>query len=371
MKKLGIMILTHSGRTTDPNLCSKNYFLERYSDPERLTKLPPFEQLPSAAEFDTYDSGLSFFLVYQNNSDKILFKQIARIKNNRGKIQHAVLLNENKMVVGYESLIELWDLKTSLSNSNGFSADNIHVVKTYNHPYFAGIHTVFPYKNGKIAISASAPDSVLLLDLESGAVDTTLRMPEELYGFNYELTSDMDVRKHYIHNDCQTTHINCAYPLNADGSKIIVSTLIQGAIGIFDVQSGSYRELTRGFIGCHGVKVNANNEIYFADSVNGSLVVIDSQGKEVFRFTINSLWLHDVQHIHGDVYAFSAADANELLLYDTKKEELLAKKKFLFNPIEDRPRLWFLNKIFRKVPFWLGNSTQLISYHRKNFNETL
>jgi hypothetical protein len=139
----------------------------------------------------------------------------------------------------------------------------------------------------------------------------------------------------------------------------VVSTLIQGAIGRFDLTagaSGAYQELCRGFVGCHGARVSAEGEVYFADSAAGLLVFLTPEGRIARRFATGSRWLHDVQQIAGSVYAFALADTNELLLYDVATGELLARRRFL---------IWPLPGLFaaaRRFPGWLGNSVQALGF---------
>ena len=45
-----------------------------------------------------------------------------------------------------------------------------------------------------------------------------------------------------------------------------MSTLIQGAIGWFDLD-GAYRELLRGYAGCHGVRADLRtDQLFFCDT---------------------------------------------------------------------------------------------------------
>ncbi len=180
-------------------------------------------------------------------------------------------------------------------------------------------------------------------------------MPASLYGNNYDLDSSMDLREHYIANDYQTTHVNSAFP-HRDGEQLLISTLIQGAIGSFRLSDGSYREFTRGFVGAHGARLNDEGEIYFADSVTGCLVILNEDGTIRERFATGSRWLHDVQQIEGPVYAFAVSDMNAVCLYNIKTEELLFRRRFAKIPMFDNK--WF----YALIPLWLGNSTQFLSY---------
>jgi hypothetical protein len=136
----------------------------------------------------------------------------------------------------------------------------------------------------------------------------------------------------------------------------VISTLIQGAVGVFDLETGAYEEIVRGFVGCHGARVSAEGEVYFADSTAGHLVFLDSRGRIARRFDAGSRWLHDVQQVRGSVYAFALADSNELRVWDVDREELLYRRRFLTWPVEG------LFGLAQRTPFWLGNSTQALSF---------
>ena len=64
-----------------------------------------------------------------------------------------------------------------------------------------------------------------------------------------------------------------------------------------------------------------------------------------------------MQQIAGNVYAFALADTNELRVYDVARGELLWSRQF---------RLWPLPGFFglaRRLPGWLGNSTQALGFY--------
>lgn len=360
MDETNVLILTHSSRKTDLNLCSKEHFIQRYSDPERLIKLSPFEDLPPEKHFHSYTGWVSFFRILKTNKNPFSLNYFGSIKTNN-KIQHAVLLDDQNLLVGYESGLEHWRFHCPIGLLKRITTKCFRVKKQYDHPHLSGLHTVFLLPEHRAIISASAADAVLIINLRTGKVEKELRMPAEIYGHNYDLNEDMDLRKHYIHNDCQTTHINCAYPMN-NYRKIVVSTLIQGAIGIFDLKTNQYEELSRGFIGCHGSRISDDGQIYFADSASGSLIFLNQNGNIANKFSVNSRWLHDVQQIKEDIYAFAIADANELHIYNIRTGDLLKRKKFLTLPFETSNAI--INKFIQRLPFWVGNSTQFLSYQQ-------
>jgi len=149
-------------------------------------------------------------------------------------------------------------------------------------------------------------------------------MPEEIYGRNYDLKLTDDTRMHYIRNDFQLTHINCASEFH-DG--YLVSALIQGLIGFFDV-NGKYNEITRGFVGCHGVRpVHDEEFFYFSDSTTGTLIEMDLQGNIKRRFYIESKWLHDALYIKKNYYLLVPSDKNTMELWNIESEEKIWEVK--------------------------------------------
>ncbi len=345
---LGVLTLTHSSRTTNLARCSAQFLTRRFGDPERLRDLPPFESLPPAEVL--YSGAVSFYLVLKDGEslDLECFGQV----RSRDRIQDVALLGPGDLLAGYEHRLERWRLHAPLDR---ITTRDVEVVRRFEHPHLVALHTVEPLAEGRVALACSAPDAVLVLDLESGAVERTLRLPSSLYGQGYELNADADLRRHAIPDEAQTTHVNAAH--RAGGSRLVVSTFIQGAIGLFDLASGGYEELCRSFVGCHGARKSAEGELYFADSTGGALVSLSPDGRIARRFATGSRWLHDVQQIAGSVYAFALADTNELRLYDVASGELLWRRRFL---------LWPLPGMFgvaRLVPRWLGNSTQALGFY--------
>jgi hypothetical protein len=146
-------------------------------------------------------------------------------------------------------------------------------------------------------------------------------MPESIYGRNFDLSRADSVVEHYIPNDLQLTHINSA-SFWCDG--IVVSTLI-GAIGWFDLQ-GQYRELLRGFVGCHGIRPQARTgPLYFSDSCLGVVVFLNSKLGISRRVDTQSRWLHDALQLGGDVFAVSIADHNQVSIVDFASRQPIAR----------------------------------------------
>jgi hypothetical protein len=278
---------------------------------------------------------------------------VGRLRS-RDRIQHVAMLGADELLVGYEHRLERWRLRAPIDRLRRLTAADCATVWRCEHPHLAGLHTVEPLGDGRAALSCASADAVLICDLENGTVVATLRLPAALYGQGYELGAATDLRRHAIPDEAQATHINAAH--RAGGSRVVVSTLIQGAIGLLDLASGAYAEISRGFVGCHGARLSADGEVYFADSPAGALTFLTAAGQVARRFAIGSRWLHDAQQIAGSVYAFALADCNELRLYDLEDGELLWRERF---------RTWPLPGLFgaaRLVPGWLGNTTQSLSF---------
>lgn len=336
MRLLGTLALTHSSRRTNLARCSVQFLTGRFGDPGRLSRLPPFDSLPPPEPL--YCGAASFHEVLEDGQGRLRFRPAGSFRH-REKVQHVVSMGD--LLVGFEQRIEIWRDRT--------------VTARLEHPLLAGLHTVAPLSEGRALLSCSAPDALLILRLDTGEIEKVLRMPADLYGHNYDFTPETDLRRHYVGDEQQTTHVNAAHPFD-NGRRAVVSTLIQGAVGVFDLETGGYEELARGFVGCHGARVSTEGEVYFADSTAGHLVFLDSRGRISRRFDAGSRWLHDVQQIRGSIYAFALADANELRVWDVDREELLYRRRFFTWPVEG------LFGLARRSPFWLGNSTQALSF---------
>jgi hypothetical protein len=348
LEELGVLTLTHSSRTTNLARCSVQFLTRRFGDPNRLLDLPPLESLPPAEVL--YSGAVSFHRVLMEGG-RLRLKSLGHVRN-RDRIQDAAMLAADDLLIGFENRLERWRLSVPIGRLRRIAAARIEV---FEHPHLVGLHTVEPLGEGRVAVACSTPDAVLIVNLARGVVERTLRLPSSLYGQGYELSEAADMRRHAIPDEAQTTHVNAAH--RAGGSRLVVSTLIQGAIGCFDLGSGGYEEICRGFVGCHGARMSAEGETYFADSAGGMLVFLTPEGEIARRFATGSRWLHDVQQIAGSVYAFALADCNELRLYDVASGELLWRRCFLLWPL---PGLF---GVARLMPGWLGNSVQALGFY--------
>lgn len=351
MRPVGILTLTHSSRETNLDRCSVQFLTRRFADPARLAEIPPFESLPPAPTL--YSGAVSFFLVSEDGTGRFHLRRLGSVRS-RDRIQHAGLLPSGDVLVGFEHRLVRWRSRLPLVEMDRIDAMDFQVAARFEHPHMAGLHTVDPVGPERVAVSCSGPDAVMVLDLAEGKLERILRLPRALYGRNYDLAPGMDLRRHYIHDELQVAHINSAFS-DHTGRYVAVSTLIQGAVGVFDLESGGYDEVARGFVGCHGVRFDDRGNLYFADSTTGTLVVLTEEGKIARRFGVGSRWLHDVQQLRGSIYAFALADANELRVYDIDKDELLFRATFTLwstdNPDEGDPPMG-----------WLGNSVQAIGW---------
>ncbi|HEV7506919.1 MAG TPA: hypothetical protein VGS07_18660 [Thermoanaerobaculia bacterium] len=352
LENLGVLTLTHSSRTTNLARCSVQFLTRRFGNPERLRDLPPFASLPPAEVL--YSGAVSFHRIL-GEGGRIRLESLGHVRS-RDRIQDVAVLGPDDLLIGFENRLERWRLRAPIDRLKRVTAGEIEIVGRFEHPHLVGLHTLEPLGDDRVALSCSASDSVLIFDLNEGRVERTMRLPSSLYGQGYELGESDDLRRHAIPDEGQTTHVNAAH--RAGGSCLVVSTLIQGAIGCFDLASGGYEEICRGFVGCHGARQSAEGEIYFADSPGGRLVFLNPEGWIARSFATGSHWLHDVQQIAGSIYAFALADSNELRIYDVASGELLWRRSFL---------VWPLPGMFgaaRLLPGWLGNSVQALGFHR-------
>lgn len=357
---LGTLLLTHSSRRTNLARCSAEFLARRFADPARLRDLPPFASLPPARPL--YSGALSVYRVERTAAGRLRLRRLGSFTS-RDKIQHATVAGDRDLLVGYEHRIERWRLATPLGSTDRIAAAGVSVEAVVEHPHLAGLHTVEPLAGGRAVVSSAAADAALVLDLATGTVERTLRPPAALYGAGYELTAERDLHRHYVDDERQATHLNAAYPdrRHPAARRLVVSALITGAVGVFDLESdpggGQYRELVRGYVGCHGARFDDRGGIYFTDSAGGALVLLDGAGRVARRFEVGSRWLHDAVQVSGPVFAFALADANELRLYDLDRDRLLWRQRFFTWPLEG------LFAVARRWPGWLGNSTQALSFH--------
>ncbi|MDP3899896.1 MAG: hypothetical protein Q8Q23_02335 [bacterium] len=294
--------ITHSPRTLDFSRSSINFLKKRYSSSKRLDSLKKFEKLSKKNSPD-WTNNVS---VWKLNSKKLKMDCLLFLERDY-TANHAIIDKGSLLICG-NTFFEKFNLKSKKK-------------QFFTHNWFAGGHTIYKDpKTEQFCISCSSSDSVLFFNPRNKKFTKTLRMPEKLYGCNYDLKPTDDVRKHYISNDAQLTHINCCYPCE---KGYLTTSFIQGAIGLFDFKN-NYKELTSGFLGCHGARTRLGlNGFYFSDSPSGCLYEMNWKGKIIRKFNVKSKWLHDTQWIKDDIYLFSLSDSNTLQLWDINKSVML------------------------------------------------
>ncbi len=136
--------------------------------------------------------------------------------------------------------------------------------------------------------------------------------------------------------------------------RAVYSTLTQGAIGLCDLERGTWCEITRGFVGCHGARANPAGTLYFTDSATGTLTFLNPAGQITYRYAVPSRWLHDALPITDRLWAFALADSNELRIYDLDADRLVYRQQF---PLQQ-------DLGTEDVSLWLGDSTQALAWYR-------
>ncbi|MDI1249070.1 MAG: hypothetical protein PSV13_09430 [Lacunisphaera sp.] len=275
-----------------------NFLTRRYAAPDRLRNLPPLADLPSEHNPDFIGN----ITIWDWSGNLTTLPVQRHFLAKTYKAQHATIWRDKLLVCG-TAFLEIYPLTGPFEKPE----------QVITHPWFSGAHTVFVDELGRFVVSCSAPDALLFFRPD-GTLADAWRIPAALYGRNYDLSRSDDLRAHYIGNDQQAGHINCGAP--APDGCYLCSLLIPGAVGLFDRQGG-YRELTTGYVGCHGARPLGPHGFYFSDSCNGLIVEMDWNGRVRRRFQLNSGWLHDVLHLGDGLYLCALSDHNTIELWDT------------------------------------------------------
>jgi len=301
------LLLTHTSRTWDWTKCSREFLTQRAADPARLQNLPPFEDLPPC-QSNLYSGGLSILEVsVRHGSTEVVAR---RCIDSRFKVQHASIVGRGLVLCFENFLAVLPSVHEPVEDIDLRPGSPWRI----DDPWFSGLHTVFPVNDEVCLVSSSGADAALWVDLAGRKVIRRWRLPAEIYGRNYDLTPAMSTVDHYIHNDLQLGHLNCAYPDGQGGCY--VSTLFQGDVAHVD-QSGRYTLLARGQVGCHGVRLAGNGrDVDFADSCGGRLMRVDPGGEAIELWDVGSRWLHDVVQVGAQLYLCCLGDKNEIALVD-------------------------------------------------------
>jgi hypothetical protein len=301
-----LLCVTHSDRPMHEPSCDINYLEKRYASSLRIPPLQPFETLTPSSAHTRYLGGITVYDIGEHGTHQPGL--VCAFRPETYKPQHCIWHNNRLWVVAVDH-IQVYDAA-------------LNPVTSIRDPWLAGNHTIAPDGGGGMLVSCSGTDSVLRFSEATGDLESAVRMPEDLHGFNYPLGRSDSVVDHYIGNDLQLAHINCAWPWRGG---VVTSNLIHGSIGWFH-PCGNYHELLRGFVGCHGARVRSDlDELYFSDSCAGMLVFLEPRGVVTRRVGTGSRWLHDAIQISGDLFALAPFERNEVILMDVGAREVTAR----------------------------------------------
>jgi hypothetical protein len=309
------ILVTHSSRPVDLNQCSFEALCQRYSDPDRLAKLPPLNSLAPVSAARAYEGGVSLLRLELSANGAVIedmgFREIGR------KIQHAAFVGDN-IVLCLEDSLYVTPTLDGIPAEYPAEGDPGRI----DDHWFAGLHTCFPIDTETCLASASAPDAFLWISLPDRRVTRRVRIPAAIYGHNYDMDDRTSLQHHYVGNDQQLAHMNCAFPM-LDGG-VVYSTLIQGHVGRYHPATG-WEIWRSGNVGCHGARVTDDQQtVYFADSTRGDLVMIDGTDKVERRLHRPSEWLHDVQQLPGTrFYLLAESDRNTLTVLNAATDEIV------------------------------------------------
>ncbi len=279
-----------------------NALESRFSAKGRLLDLPSFDTLPSVHEAVPFSGALTLWDV-----DRVGRRPPALVgEYDPGyKIQSAVFRGDQLLVLG-EDRIEVL--------TPGFRQ------KTIEDPWLVGGHTIYCDRRG-FAYATSAPaNAVLKIDVDAGKVVERIRLPD-CYGGGYFLSESDDLRLHFVPTDLQPTHVNSAVPC-AEG--LLVTLCIPGVVGVIG-STGQFREIVRGYRGCHGGRIdNASGLLYFTDSPAGIVWFAEYEtGQIASRIKIDSVWVHDADQIGENLFAVSLSDHNRIDVVDRTGSEIV------------------------------------------------
>jgi hypothetical protein len=311
------ILVSHSSRSWNAAQCDRRYLEGRYATPGRLDNPPPFDSLPpNAAPYHGLLSVLQLGLSPAGVAGRLLHHY-----ESSEKIVHAAVLGDD-VVVCFDAGLAVFARRPGIEPPE---IDPERVVRIAD-PWFGGLHTVVPVDDRTCLVSSSGADAILWLDVPRREVVRRWRVPSERYGANYALDDTTWLSEHYIPNDLQLGHLNCAAPDGEGGAYF--SMLGQGEIGRVDA-TGRCEILVGGFVGCHGVRLDRNADLlYFSDSCGGRLMRVDGRDRATVLFDAGSQWLHDAVHVKDGVFLMTLGDQNRLVLADTRAGRVLADWDF-------------------------------------------
>jgi hypothetical protein len=312
------LLITHSTRVFDAARASADFIRNRYRDPRRFERAPPFESLPSSSTQHYLHGAVTHFRLTISNGEATL--RPLRCIDSLELIEHASLAHGKFVICCNAFLCVLPSLEYPLGGKEFDESSTLRI----DDPWFSGLHSIIETNVAdECVVSASGPDALLWVDLRTGKVTRRFRLPESIYGLNYPLTESTSVHDHYIPNDFQLGHLNSAYPDDNGGSYL--TTLGQGHVAHVD-RAGTYTLLASGYIGAHGVRRSSDGTfVYFTESPAGRVNKIFPDGRVETLVQLETNWLHDAQELAPDTYACLPVDRNELLLVDTKQNRELAR----------------------------------------------
>jgi hypothetical protein len=286
-----VLCVTHSSRPFVEARASLNALEARFPA-DRLRELPPLDSLAGIEASAPYTGALTLWRVDDEAEHRLTF---LREYNPGYKVQSASFYGEHLLVYGADRL-EVLDTRLSL-------------VKSIRDPWLCGGHTVFVDGEGVAWVTSAPANAIMRVDLASGTIIERIAIPEQ-YGVGYRLAPGEDLHAHFIPTDLQPTHVNCAFPTE---NGVLVTLCIQGAVGMFDAERG-YREIVRGYRGCHGGKLDTlTGELYLTDSPAGLVWFFDSKtGAVTGRIGVDSSWLHDAHQISARTFVVGLSDKNEI-----------------------------------------------------------
>jgi len=320
------VVVSHTSRRWTPALGDRDYLVERYTKPGRLHDLPAFDSLPPNNA--PYHGLLTVCRIALSRA--AVTSEVLQHYNSPEKIQHACLIG-GELVVCFDSSLAVFARRTDVAHVEAIPERMERVVD----PWLGGLHTSVPAGDGRTClISSSGADAILWLDVPSRTITRRWRLPSSRYGINYALDDTTWLSDHYIPNDLQLGHLNCAAPDGRGG--VFCSVLGQGDVGRVD-ENGHFDLLVSGYVGCHGVRYDQRADLlYFCDSCRGRLMRIDGlprttsggHDRATVLFDAGSRWLHDAVHLGDGHFLLTLGDSNRLVLVDTAANRLLAEWDF-------------------------------------------
>jgi len=311
------ILISHSSRLWYAEQCDRSYLRDRWGKTNRLDDLPPFETLPPHDA--PYHGLLSVFRLWLSTG--AITGRVLRHYDSKEKVVHATAIG-NRLLVCLDEGVATFNYP---EDADSFDIDTTNAERI-DDPWFGGLHTSIPVDETICLLSSSGADAILWLDVSRRQIVKRWRLPAARYGANYTMDETTWLRDHYIPNDLQLGHLNCAAPDGEGG--VFFSVLGQGDIGHLH-PSGDWDLLASGYVGCHGIRYDSRDHLlYFVDSCSGRLMRVDGPNQVTMLFDAGSRWLHDALHLGAGVFLLTLGDRNRLVLADTNHGRALAEWDF-------------------------------------------